>query len=385
MMKPTLEGQKPNRKARVKSPKEKPAPTEPKPSPSVNGHVDRAEPFDTPPRSFYISAAQVKQEKLSFLMPDYVPANTLTLITGESNAGKSTFLSALSAGVTRGRNFDGSLGVQPGRVLMFSPEEQVQVTLRARLEAENANLPMVFFGDYDTSQKLLPRMSLPNDCGRLCERLKTMHIRLVTIDPITSYLASGFNPSNDSEVRGLLDTLSQIAAEAQCTILISRHYRKSTEGTPLDRIGGAAAWGHYPRTVIACGFDPDDPDKRVMAVSKCMVGKMPASLRYEIVACAGGVKFVLGEKTSITAADMGVSSLAAPERDALADAEDFLKSALADGPVPCNDLKGFALKNMIAEATLRRAKKRLGVQSQLIVNAGDRYQVWKFADIQINQ
>lgn len=363
-------------KARVKSPNEKPKPTENAPPPSSNGHVETAEPFDTPPRSFYISAAQIRQEKLSFLFEPYIPNDSLTLVTGDSGAGKSTFLSALAAGVTRGMKLNKSGGHAQGRVLMFSPEEQVQVAVRARLDAHNASLPMVFFGDFDTTQKLLPRMNLPNDCGRLCERIKAMQIRLLIIDPITSYLGSGFNPSSDSDVRGLLDMLSQIAVETHCTILITRHYRKSLDGTPLDRIGGSAAWGHFPRTVLACGFDPDDPEKRILVVSKCMIGKPPPSMRYSIEPSGDAVRFVLGEETSITARELGLVSLGAPERDALADAQDYLRSALADGPVPCNDLKAYALKNMISEATLRRAKKKLGVASSLIVNAGDRYQVW---------
>ncbi len=372
-------------KARTKSPKEKPKPTENAPPPSANGHVEEAEPFDTPPRSFYVSAAQVKQEKLSFLWEPYIPNNSLTLITGDSQAGKSTLLSAIAAGVTRGVKMNKSGGHVPQRVLMFSPEEQLHVAVRSRLDVHNANLPMVFFGDYGSDQRLLPRMTLPADCGRLCERIKTMKIGLITIDPITSYLGSGFNPSSDSDVRGLLDMLTQIGLEASCTILITRHYRKSTEGTPLDRIGGAAAWGHYPRTVLACGFDPDNPEQRLMAVSKCMIGKPPPSMLYEVKPEGGAVKFTLGGESSITARDMGVSSLGAPERDALADAENFLMSALADGPVPCNDLKAFAFKNMISEATLRRAKKKRNVVSKVIVNAGDRYVEWRMADIQVEK
>jgi hypothetical protein len=373
------------RKGRAKAPKEKPKPTDNGPPPTPNGHVNAPEPFDTPPRSFYISAAQVKQEKLSFLWEPYIPDNSLTLITGDSQAGKSTMLSAIAAGVTRGMKMNKSGGHLARRVLMFSPEEQVHVSVRSRLDVHNANLPMVFFGDYGTDQKLLPRMTLPADCGRLCEKIKTMQIGLVTIDPITSYLGGGFNASSDSDVRGLLDLLSQIAVDVSCTFLISRHYRKSTEGTPLDRIGGSAAWGHYPRTVLACGFDPDNPEQRILAVSKCMIGKPPPSMLYEIRPEGGSVKFVLGETSSITARDMGVSSLAAPERDALADAQDFLTSALADGPVPCNDLKSFAFKNMISEATLRRAKKKMGVESKIIVNAGDRYVEWRRPDIQVEK
>lgn len=375
-------GEKVGPKARVKAPKEKPSPTEPLPAPSANGHADPPEPFDAPPRSFFVSAAQVLVEKLSFLWDPYIPANSLTLITGDSGAGKSTLISAIAAGVTRGHKLHNSGGHPKGRVLMFSPEERVQVAVRSRLDAHNASLPMVFFGDFGTDQKLLPRMSLPTDCGRLAEKIKAMGIKLVTIDPITSYLGGRFNPSSDPDVRHLLDLLSQIATEASCTFLVTRHYRKSTEGTPLDRIGGSAAWGHFPRTVLACGFDPDDPERRVMAVAKCMTGKPPPSLRYECLETNDTVKLVLGETTSITARDMGVSSLAPPERDALADAEEFLLNALGDGPQPCNDLKGFAMRNMISEATLRRAKKKMSVTSKLIVSAGDRYQVWALPDIQ---
>lgn len=360
----------------TKSRKTKPPPTEVGPTPSTNGEAIPPEPFDTPTRSFYISAAQVKEEKLTMLWAPYIPENFLTLVTGDSQAGKSTILSALAAGMTRGMRLHNSGGHPQGRVLVFSPEEPISQVVKPRLNANNANMQMVFFGDYGTDGKLLPRIALPADCGKLCERIKIMHIRLVIIDPITAYLGSGFNGSADQDVRSLLDLLSQMATEAQCTFLISRHYRKSTEGSPLDRIGGSAAWGHYPRTVLACGFDPDDPDKRILAVSKTSLGGCLPSLRYDIVDHQGSGKLILGAASSITARDLGIAGMLPSERDALEDAIGFLKDALADGEKPANDLKAFALKNMISEATLRRAKKKLNAQSKLIVSAGERYHVW---------
>lgn len=372
-------------KEKVKRPRSKPKPIPVGPAPSVNGHAEASVPFDDPPRSFFISAAQIKAEKQVYLWMPYLPANELSMIVGDSQAGKSTLLSAVAAGVTRGSRLHGSAGHPQGRVLIFSPEENVSVALRPRLDAHNASLPMVFFGDIGTDGKKLPRMALPNDCGRLTEKIKTMGIRLLIIDPITSYLASGFNPNNDGEVRGLLDQLSVIATESSCTVLITRHYRKSTEGSPLERIGGSAAWGHWPRTVLACGFDPEAPDNRIIAVSKCSIGKVPPSLRYEIIEEGDSSKLVLGEQTSITARDLGIAGLSATDRDALGDAEAFLRSALADGDQPCTDLKAFAMRNMISEVTLRRAKKKLGVESALIVSAGERYHVWRLPDIQVQK
>ena len=63
-------------------------------------------------------------------------------------------------------------------------------------------------------------------------------------------------------------------------------------------------------------------------------------------------------------------------RTAREEAADFLRESLADGPVPVKELKKEAKDLGIAEHTLIRAKKRLGVKSRKL----EEHWVWELGD-----
>ena len=63
-------------------------------------------------------------------------------------------------------------------------------------------------------------------------------------------------------------------------------------------------------------------------------------------------------------ADRLVSMETLPDMSKLDEAEDWLRTTLADGPMEANHVLERARAAVIAERTLRRAKERLKVQSR---------------------
>jgi hypothetical protein len=115
------------------------------------------------------------------------------------------------------------------------------------------------------------------------------------------------------------------------------------------------------------GRDPNDNERRILAVLKCNLAPATSSLSYRIV-----------ERRNIAciewcgASELNADEILAPRSrstpgargGALLAAQDYLRSALATGPAPQRTIEIAASENRIAEATLRRAKNALDVRSK---------------------
>lgn len=324
-----------------------------------------------------ITAAELTQREHEWWEKGFIPRDLLTLCVGDSDAGKSTFLAHLAAAWTNGKNQPRSFDYPVGRVMVFGSEEDAGGTIRPRLEAHGADLSRVVFGEIGPGGRPLPRLLLPDDLAKLDRLIHDYRISLLIIDPITAHLSGGVDQNKDQSVRQLLAGLSDVGANNGCTIMATKHYRKGKEGSPLDWIGGAAAWHQVPRVILAFGCDPDDRTKRVMAVSKNSLMPRPRSKRFEISGPERrGVFRELGE-CDLTAEDIGSASLNPADRDALGDAQSFLIDALTTEEKPAKDVVRVAQESGIALGTLRRAKAKLGVTSHPIGPNGQRFIVWR--------
>ena len=336
--------------------------------------------YATPVPRRCISAADVVPYDVEWLWPGFIPAGLLTLMVGETRAGKSTILAAVAAAVSAGREMSGRGGLVQRNVLLFSPEEDPATTLRPRLVAASAELNRVHFGDYGPDGKLLPRMSLPADTNKLRTLVMELRIAILIIDPITAYLAGGVDARDDQAVRGLLDQFTHIASSTGCTIILTRHYRKSREGSPLDWVGGSGAWTHFPRVVLALGFDPDNPKQRILSVPKNSLMRDVKSHRYEIEDYQGVGRWVGGRECDLTAEDLGLGNMTPADRDALADACAFLLDALQEGEQKADLINTRAEDAGISRGTLRRAKAKLMVTSHPTGSNSVREWVWRLPE-----
>jgi energy-coupling factor transporter ATP-binding protein EcfA2 len=344
---------------------------------SLNGHPVGPFPGRPAESDRCITAAELVSREHRWFWPGYIPLDQIVLMVGDSGAGKSTVLAAVAANVTQGREMSGRGGLPPGRVLIYGSEEDAGATIRPRLEAYNADLSRVFLGDVGRAGRPLPRLVLPDDIVKLGRRVLDLKVSVLILDPITAYLSGGLDSNKDQQVRQMLDAMSQMAMETGCTILATKHYRKSREGGPLDWIGGAPAWSQIPRVILAFGFDPDDRTKRVMAVSKNSITPGVRSLRYSIEDRNGVGALITHQLCDLSAEDMGAGSLNPADRDALGDAQAFLIDSLSDEERPAKDVVRIAQESGIALGTLRRAKAKLGVTSHPVGPNGQRYIVWR--------
>lgn len=297
--------------------------------------------------------ADVQAEYVSFLWEPYVPLGKLTLIEGDPGVGKSWLACALAAAAASGRGPDGWSRVEPGNVLLLSVEDGLADTIRPRLDSMRANVERIY--------ALQGALTL-DDSGLLILEEHIFEIKpvLVTIDPLVAYLGAGVDLHRANEVRAVTARLALIAEKYGCAIVGVRHLTKGGRDRAIYRGVGSIDFTASARSVLLVGCDPDDSSRRAVAHIKSNLAGMGVSLGYEI---RDGCFLWTGE-SALTAERILGAPIGEGERKTRADAEDFLRDALSEGPRPSEETTREARRAGISQATLTRARLELGIKGK---------------------
>jgi hypothetical protein len=162
-------------------------------------------------------------------------------------------------------------------------------------------------------------------------------------------------------------------------VVLLRHLSKAGTTKAVYRGGGSIGIIAAARSGLLVAPDPDSPDHRVLACTKANLAATPLALRFTLQADDEGVCRVVWCGTSAVQADDLLRPADPEERGALEEACVVLVNLLKDGPKPADRCKFEALVAGVSQATLLRAKHRLGVQSVKQGFAGGEWH-WKLPD-----
>ena len=178
-------------------------------------------------------------------------------------------------------------------------------------------------------------------------------------------------------MRGLLSPVKDILEKHRVTMLAVAHLNKNQQQAVIHRTSGAVAFVAAARLGWVVGKDPNNDDRRVLAMFKHNLCAKAPSLTYEL---AGGAV-----TWDITAADVDAETLlqtANPEdRGEQRDAVDFLREVLEDGSMKQVDVYLAAKRNEISESTLRRAKRKVGVEATKQGFGKDSFWLWRLCPV----
>ena len=197
---------------------------------------------------------------------------------------------------------------------------------------------------------------------------------MLIIDPLMSHLGDGINANKDQHIRKALGPLPALAEAENLTILIICHLNKNEAASTQYRIGGSVGIFAMPRSVLLAAEHPENDGEYVLVHIKCNVGEKATTLRYTMERKliedddgtsieTGGIVW-RGEAEGVTAAsalsrrkDADASSL----RD---EVRTWLEDYLGDGA--CSQKAVIAQAKLLgySEATVRRARKALGIKSE---------------------
>ncbi len=301
-------------------------------------------------------AVDIAARPIDWIWPWYLARGAITMLEGDPGRGKGFITIDLAARITQGDAMpDGTAGVH-GTVLFLTGEDSPEYTERPRLEAAGADLRRVYFLPEKGQGQ---RWDLTADAETLEAYVRDAKADLLVIDPISEFL-EGVDTNKDNEVRRVLAGLRDIAVHTGCSVLTVRHLNKGTGAAAIYRGGGSIAFTGAARFVFTVGQDPDDKTRRALATTKNNLTPHAPTLLYRITSC-GPVGCVTWEGTSDLTADDVLQMPRERPKDA---AEEFLREALAEGPVGQKTLEAQAKAAGISPRTLQRAKENLGVESK---------------------
>ncbi len=289
----------------------------------------------------------------------------LTIIAGDPDLGKSFVTLDIAARVSSGRGWPDAVNgpIPPGDVVLLSAEDGLADTIRPRLDTAQANVNRIVAlqGIRLAGEKGEDHFSLRHDLPALEQVItRKADTRLVIIDPITAYLG-GTDSYKNADVRSLLSPLCQLAARHGVAVLAVTHLNKGMGGKALHRAIGSVGFIATARAAWLFIADKDSPDRRLMLPSKMNLAAGSTGLAYTLL--DGKVAWER-EPVQMTANEALASELSDAsdpgERD---EACEWLQEVLAGGPVPAACIWEQARENRVAERTLKRAKKEIGVRT----------------------
>ncbi len=300
----------------------------------------------------------VEAQAIEWLWPARIPKGKVTLLVGDPGAGKSFVSLAISASVTNGTPLPGGKEHSPQSVLIWNGEDGTADTIRPRSEAAGADLSRTFVIEGETGPDGVQTPFGLHSIDLVANHVAQVgDVGLVIVDPIAALLA-GIDAHRDAEIRSSLQPLADFAERHDVAVLAIAHLNKRAAEQALYRVGGSIGFVGLARSVLLAAVDPED-GRRAIAPLKCNLAAMPSPIQYSIDTEG---RFWWGSASGELTADHLLRSVR-PERygGARDTAERFLRDVLANGPLQATDLEAFAEDRGIAVATLKRARRALGV------------------------
>ena len=323
-------------------------------------------------------AVDVTPEPVEWLWAARIALGKLTLIAGEPGLGKSQVSIAMAAAITTGGDLPCSEGrALQGSVVILSAEDGVADTIVPRLMAAGAEREHVQIIRAVKDPTGRRGFNLAADLDLLEKEIDRLgDVRLVIIDPISSYLGTRVDSHVNASVRGVLEPVSEIAARLRIAIVAITHQPKGTGAAAIHRFIGSIAFVAAARSAHLVISDPEDKDRRLFLPVKNNLAPLGKGLAFRLEQRLVGdpgqgivASSVVWESEPVTisadqalraADDQGIGGGAGT------DAEEFLREVLAAGPVSVKDIQAEAKAAGHSWATVRRAKERLKVVSEYV-------------------
>lgn len=336
-----------------------------------------------------IRADTIRPTKIDWVWPGWLAAGKFHLIAGSPGTGKTTLSLSLAASITTGGMFPCGQRSSLGSVLMWTGEDDLADSIIPRFLACGGDRTRLHFVSGVRGEN---GQTLPFDPAYDVEQLivaarRIKDLRLLIVDPVVSAV-SGDSHKN-GETRRCLQPLVDFAANNGVAVLGVTHYSKGTAGRdPAERVTGSLAFVAVSRLVMVTGKPKGQGDSSRLVRAKSNIGPDGGGFEYELLrvsvdeaADIQGQYVLWGDLLEGTAQALLAeietveSDSDAPQRGA---AKQWLIELLGNGMVRSSHVETRALEAGHKWATVRRAKKELGVIS---VNVGKAGWLWSMPQV----
>ena len=318
-------------------------------------------------------ASEIQEQSLEWLWQNRFLVGHVNIIAGDPGLGKSLTAVDAAARVSTGTAWPDGSPCKQGKVIYGTTEDGYADTVKPRLSAAGADVSqIVFLEGMEYSDGSEGPLFLDEHVGYLDLHLSAVgNVRLLILDTLQSFVGDRTNTNNNASSRRVMTPLKRLAEKHRVAILCIEHLTKSTT-TRADnatyRIQGSIAFTGAARSVWIVCKDKADPKRRILQASKTNLAPDTEGLglAFTVIGPVGRPVIEWAEcniRTPISellsADESGPSDHSATE---LERACQFLSRVVTE-PVSAKEIAAGCKAEMISEATLRRAKEQLGIQS----------------------
>ena len=298
---------------------------------------------------------EIESKEVEWFWPNKIPANTLTILSGDPGATKSFLTIYMAARVSTGQPWPDcpEIPAKKGEVILFSDEDSASSVIKPRLEAHGADVSKVFITQGVKGNDSTVPFNLTQHLKELEDVLNNKpDTRLLVLDPITAYMGKT-NANSNTEVRSTFGPLIELAEKHEVTVIGINHHNKRQDLAAIYRILGSTAFAAQARSVWAVIIDKNDRDLRIFCLFKSNYGINPTGLTYRII--EGVVTFDAEPWTG------HIDDLTDTKHFKVDQAADWLKTRLQEGEVNSTIIKEEGNAAGFNNDLLDRAKKKLGI------------------------
>jgi hypothetical protein len=268
---------------------------------------------------------------------------------------------------------------QPGKVLLVPLEDPVKLAVAPRLHSAGADQGKVIIlrkvaqvaqvGQPGSAISWTP-IQLPRDLDLIAAECAELRPELLVLDPFFAALGvdekNRFIQINDEQsIRRVVARLKLLAEEFNVAIVLIRHLNKAMGGSALLRGSGSIAIAAQARSVMLVAKDQLAPDRRILAMVKTNLDAMPCSLSFLCTRNSLGSTIRWMGPCEHSADELVRRMDGKTVPPAVLNAMNFLKTTLY-GCSGCTwaELTELAARQGIAEITLRRARREVGLEKK---------------------
>ena len=299
-----------------------------------------------------IRMSDIQPEEVQWLWYPYIPLGKLTVIQGDPGEGKTTFVLAVIAALTKGEALPEREPLDPVNILYQTAEDGLADTIRPRLDALGADCSRVLVIDESKRE-----LSLSDE--RIRQAMGKTRAKLLVLDPLQAYLGAEVDMHRANEVRPILKRLGSVAEQMGCAVILIRHLNKMQGQKSGHRGMGSVDFQAAARSVLLVGRTKEDPQLRIVVPDKSSLAPEGESIAFALDPeqgfqwkgyCAYNAEELLGGSTKQV-------------QTKTMQAEETLRNLL-DKPAPAEEILRRITAAGISERTLMTAKKNLGILSE---------------------
>ena len=199
-------------------------------------------------------------QPIDWVYPGLLPCGYFGALGAVPGAGKSALVALIAVSVAVGRDLLTGLEIQQRNVWVINledPRDHIMRLIWAVCEyyqIEPVTLEGRLFVDSGRDQPLIMAQLVGGAplvmpvAGALLAQIQERQIGLLTIDPAVDTHA--LNENDNVHVNLVCALWNKIAAEGQCGILLSHHFRKGGMGAEMDSFRGASAFIGKSRAAV---------------------------------------------------------------------------------------------------------------------------------------